>query len=72
MAETLDSTGVNGLSNIGNTCYMNCILQCLAHCRGLRDLFLLGQYKLQINKYNPIGTGGRTAEVSYFLNMWFS
>ena len=33
-----------GLRNLGNTCYMNASLQCLAHIKPLRDYFLTGSY----------------------------
>lgn len=33
-------TGLTGLDNLGNTCYLNSIIQCLANTRQLRDFFL--------------------------------
>ena len=32
--------GLTGLDNLGNTCYLNSIVQCLANTRQLRDFFL--------------------------------
>ncbi|CAG07344.1 unnamed protein product, partial [Tetraodon nigroviridis] len=34
-----------GLRNIGNTCFLNAIVQCLSHTRGLRDYCLLKRYR---------------------------
>lgn len=55
--------GAVGLCNLGNTCFMNSILQCLSHTKGLTQVFLDGRYKSQINRDNPLGHGGKVVEV---------
>ena len=36
-----DTMGTSGLINLGNTCYMNSIIQCLSNCNPFRD-FIIG------------------------------
>lgn len=68
------SNGKVGLSNLGNTCYMNSALQCLTHIPQLRDYFVYNGFEREINTENPLGYKGNIARAFHDLiqNIWGS
>ena len=66
------NAGKCGLSNLGNTCFMNSALQCLSNTTELTKYFLFGLFKNEINYNNPLGTKGRLSSAYYKLmnQMW--
>jgi hypothetical protein len=68
------SYGACGLINLGNSCYMNVALQCVSYMPFIRAYLLSSQYKNNgdLNRENPLGTGGRLLEelTDLLRSMW--
>ena len=71
----LTGNGINGrvgLSNLGNTCYLNSAIQCLSNTEDLTKYFLRGDFAKEINNGNSSGSKGIISRSYYNLinQMW--
>jgi len=69
---TPPAPGAVGMHNLGNSCYLNSIVQCLNHILPLTQYFLEGSYTSEINRQNPLGSGGHvaTAYATLLKEVW--
>ncbi|XP_006020446.1 ubiquitin carboxyl-terminal hydrolase 2 isoform X2 [Alligator sinensis] len=64
--------GLTGLRNLGNTCFMNSILQCLSNTRELRDYCLQSQYLRDLNNTSRMHTALMSEFAKLLQLLWTS
>jgi len=67
----LDRAGLVGLRNIGNTCFMNSVLQCLSNSRPLLEYVLSDEYSSHLNTCTSSMNGAlMNAFASVLSELW--
>ncbi|KAM4726634.1 ubiquitin carboxyl-terminal hydrolase 2-like [Anableps anableps] len=69
-AKSKSPQGLVGLRNLGNTCFMNSILQCLSNTAELRDYCLRNIHLMELNRRSNMALMEEFAKVTQ--NLWTS
>ncbi|KAM3616387.1 uncharacterized protein V6R79_017050 [Siganus canaliculatus] len=64
--------GLVGLKNLGNTCFMNSILQCLSNTHSLRDYCLHNSHRRDLNNNSRTNTALMEEFAKLIQTMWMS
>ncbi|XP_054649863.1 ubiquitin carboxyl-terminal hydrolase 2a isoform X1 [Dunckerocampus dactyliophorus] len=64
--------GLVGLKNLGNTCFMNSILQCLSNTHNLRDYCLHNSHRRDLNNNSRTNTALMEEFAKLIQTMWSS
>lgn len=51
LSEVPTEKGATGLSNLGNTCFMNSSIQCVSNTKPLTNYFISGRHLYELNRW---------------------
>lgn len=61
MADEAVQNGINGITNLGNTCYINSTLNCLFKIQPLCEYFSNDLHMAEMNVENSLGSQGKVS-----------